>query len=178
MKPWLETNLGSHNCFCFNWSRYSVTSPAQENLVKKLKEWDDKIDKVISDTSWTGLQPSGIEISIADHMLIRHCFQKDDWALASTAWYSGLLPAGGLVRRQDGYTAIVYKVYPRSFIAWPAVSTDGGTTWTENLTVVSLDWQVCSNLDHWRVVETEIQCPLRQALDSRFQFCSFPTERI
>ena len=149
----------------FYWSRYDYEGTAQGKNMKTMKEWDAKIDKVISDTSWTGLQPKGIEVSISNHMMLRFLYQKGDWTLARTAWYSSLFPPGALVKRQDNYIAFVYNVYPKAFIAWPAISKDGGHTYVEDMGVQQLDWHVCTNLDDWRVIETAVQCPLNQSLD-------------
>ena len=130
-----------------------------------MKEWEAKVEKVISDTSWTGLQPDGIEKNIADHMMLRFCHEKGDWSLASQSWLSSLLPPGEIIKRQDGYVGFVYKVYDHSFLTWRAVSPDGGASWSEDMEVKKLDWQVCTNLEDWRVLTADIHCPLRVLLD-------------
>ncbi len=138
----------------------------QREVAEKQAEWHRLINGVKDKHRFTGFTPKSEQELHAEVALLRDLYTRGAWHEVDNAWKAALLPVGALVRRKiDQYCFFVQKGYAAAALTWPARQVEVNL-WEPDLSVTSLQWICCFDLDAFEVIATEYLSPTHLMLEA------------
>jgi len=148
-------------------TRYGVDldgTPAEIAAQSQLNKWQEDIQAVAHDETFTGFTPATEQQLHAEVQLTRVLFTTGEWHQVDNAWQVGLLPEAHVVRRlSDASVGLVVRCYATAALLWPAKQVELDL-WQVDLAVEELTWVVCFKIEHFEVIPCTWASPLHLIL--------------
>lgn len=126
--------------------------------VAKENEWLSKFDKITED-SGKSFNPETEQKLVHELRLLVHLREHKAWHNAKDAWFSALLPVGGLIFvKSSGMHLWVLKTSECGALCWPAEQVEANM-WRKAKKVKELVWYHCFDLADVEVLSIRVESP-------------------
>ena len=124
-----------------------------------------KLDRIKDEKNFKGFTPETEQHYVAELEFLKVLHERNLWERANSAYVTGLLPAGALVRfKETGEMLFVVKAYHCAALCWPAEE-DGPSVWRKARGCQAAVWKTIFDADEVEVRLMEWRSPLRLFLE-------------